>query len=361
MSSNLDLVNACNGFQPDIPLRASSNPRPPSYCYLVNATGDLLGYLTREVAQRIDDEMDAVSTFVSRRVHEPEHVYYTINGLSVAQRTTNANGLAQALRARHTFKVLDGWRDEQYAVYSGGGHGARGRTLEFTVERAMTALLGVATYGVHMTLFVRGAGAGADADDSETLQIWVPRRKHSKQTYAGMLDNSVAGGIAFGETPWESLVREAHEEASLPAALVQARARPCGVISYIMLRGADAGGARGGEQGLVQPECEYVYDMEVGPDVIPAPNDDEVEEYRLWSVPQVQVAMRQGQFKPNCALVLLDFFFRHGILTAENEHDYLQIVQGLHRSLDLPVPVPIPVPAPVPVPVTLPEPEHASS
>jgi hypothetical protein len=51
----------------------------------------------------------------------------------------------------------------------------------------------------------------------------------------------------------------------------------------------------------------------------------------------VQERLAAGQFKPNCALVLLDFFVRHGILTADNEKDYLQIVGRVRTGLSFPL------------------------
>jgi len=48
------------------------------------------------------------------------------------------------------------------------------------------------------------------------------------------------------------------------------------------------------------------------------------------------VIMGEGAFKPNCALVVLEFLVRHGILTAENEPDYVEIVARLHRRLEFP-------------------------
>lgn len=47
----------------------------------------------------------------------------------------------------------------------------------------------------------------------------------------------------------------------------------------------------GGEEGLFQPEVQYVYDLEVGNDVIPKPCDDEVQEFQLMDVGQVREAM----------------------------------------------------------------------
>jgi len=72
--------------------------------------------------------------------------------------------------------------------------------------------------------------------------------------------------------------------------------------------------------------------------VIPQPNDSEVEQFYLWTVEEVQSRLAAGEFKPNCALVMLDFFLRHGILTPENEKDYQEIEKRVHRELDFPGP-----------------------
>jgi 8-oxo-dGTP pyrophosphatase MutT (NUDIX family) len=226
-----------------------------------------------------------------------------------------------ALRQTGHFKVLDKWRDELYAVYG------RNKELLFEVERSASPLLGVVTYGVHLTAFVRTEDEG-----EERLKIWIPRRARNKQTYGGMLDNAVAGGLASGETPFECLVRECAEEASLPEELVRSKAKAAGTVAYHYIRTAKAGG----ETGLLQPECQYVYDIELPADVIPKPGDDEVEEFYLWTVDEVKEAMAKGEFKPNCALVMLDFFIRHGILTTENEKDYIEIVSRVHRRLEFP-------------------------
>ena len=84
------------------------------------------------------------------------------------------------------FKVLDGWRNELYPVL-----GMKSTTEKaISIERAASPLFGINTYGVHMTVFTI---------TDEGIQIWVPRRAANKQTYGGMLDNTVAGGIATGE------------------------------------------------------------------------------------------------------------------------------------------------------------------
>jgi isopentenyldiphosphate isomerase len=122
------------------------------------------------------------------------------------------------------------------------------------------------------------------------------------------------------------------EEASLPEAAVRAATVSRGCVTYSHVRDARAGG----ETGLIQPEVEYVYDLKLDPETIPQPGDNEVEEFKLLSIPEVKAALARGEFKPNCANIMIDFFIRHGYLTAENEPDFLQIVARLHRRLEYP-------------------------
>lgn len=248
----------------------------------------------------------------------PQDKTVTVVGETVEQRSANVDKLAKLLRDEYKWEVLKGWRDELYSVYAPRG------TLLFRIERAACHLFGLVTYGVHMTGYVWNGALD--------LRIWVPRRSLQKQTYGGMLDNTVAGGIASGETPVETLIREAKEEASLSRETVLARAKICGTVTYFHIRDERAGG----ETGLFQPECEYVCDMDLTGAESPRPNDDEVEDFHLWKPDMVQRMLADGQFKPNSALVMLDFFVRHGILTPENEPDYVEIISRIHRKLDFP-------------------------
>lgn len=239
-------------------------------------------------------------------------------GTDAAERSAAVATTLEALRKTGHFKVLDKWRNELYPVYG------RGKELLFSVERSASPLFGVVTYGVHLTAYVRDASGG--------LKIWIPRRARTKQTYGGMLDNAVAGGIASGEAAFESLVRECGEEASLGEELVRERAKTVGCITYFYVRDERAGG----ETGLMQPEVEYVYDLELPEDVVPKPGDDEVEEFYLWTVEEVKEHLARGEFKPNCAAVMIDFFIRHGMITPENEKDFIEIVARLHRRFEFP-------------------------
>lgn len=218
------------------------------------------------------------------------------------------------------FEVLKGWRNELYPVNKSQSAGSE----IVSIERSATPLFGIVTYGIHMTAYVK--------QQDGSIKIWVPRRAKNKQTYGGMLDNTVAGGLNTGESPFECLVREAAEEASFSENLIRPNAKACGIISYFYVRDERAGG----ETGLLQPEVEYIFDLEVGHSVVPKPADGEVEEFYLWTVEEVQKALSEGQFKPNCAVVLLDFFVRHGILNSENEEHLVEIVARMHRKLPFP-------------------------
>jgi 8-oxo-dGTP pyrophosphatase MutT (NUDIX family) len=117
-----------------------------------------------------------------------------------------------------------------------------------------------------------------------------------------MLDNTVAGGIVSGDSPFETIVRECGEEASLPRSLVMDTVRATGIVSY-SYRTPD---------GWLQPELQYVYDMRLPEDgsVRPAPFDAEVENFELLDMQDVVKKMLEGEFKPNCALVLVDWLIR---------------------------------------------------
>ncbi|KAF2129267.1 thiamine pyrophosphokinase [Dothidotthia symphoricarpi CBS 119687] len=310
--SNLDLVAQCDGF----PYHQTD---PTSYLASINTYYQLrvsdhdyaLGYMLPSVAE-------VFRGIPNWDMDDEDRILTLTGGSTAAERSQAVETTLLAMRKTGHFKVLDKWRGELYAVYG------RDKELLFNVERSASPLLGVVTYGVHLNAYTR-------TSDGE-LKIWTPRRARTKQTYGGMLDNAVAGGISSGESPFESVVRECAEEASLSEELVRGKAKASGSVTYWYIRDERAGG----ETNLMQPECQYIYDLELPEEVIPKPGDDEVEEFYLWSVEEVQEAMRKGEFKPNCAMVVLDFFLRHGILTAENEKDYIEIVSRLHRRLEFP-------------------------
>ena len=64
--------------------------------------------------------------------------------------------------------------------------------------------------------------------------------------------------------------------------------------------------------------------------------DEEVKEFYFMTIDEVKEGLANAEFKTNSALVMIDFFIRHGIITAENEEKYAEIIARLHRRLPLP-------------------------
>jgi len=243
-----------------------------------------------------------------------------------AERSRAVAATCDYWRENGKFEVLKGWRDELYAVYGTGNE------LLWNVERSASCLFGVLTYGVHMSCYTLvGEEERGKEGTKYGFKLWIPRRAKTKQTYGGMLDNTVAGGIASGEEPFECLVREADEEASLPEKYVRENSKDVGSVTYIYVREARAGG----ESGMLQPECQFVYDLELPKDMVPQPKDGEVECFYLWTVEKCLEALGKGEFKPNCAIVVLDFLVRWSALGGEEGEE---IRRRVHRKLEFPGP-----------------------
>jgi hypothetical protein len=98
-----------------------------------------------------------------------------------------------------TFSVIHGQHSEPFTIL--------GANFPASVERYASHLLGIISRGAHLTVYT---------NTPEGMKIWVPRRSPKLFTYPNCLDTTVAGGVAAGEGPFECIVREAAEEASLP-------------------------------------------------------------------------------------------------------------------------------------------------
>ena len=76
------------------------------------------------------------------------------------------------------------------------------------LDRGALPSFGVLAVGVHVNGLVRRP---------DGLHVWVARRAANKLLDPGKLDHIVAGGVPAGLTPAETLVKEAEEEAAIPA------------------------------------------------------------------------------------------------------------------------------------------------
>lgn len=192
---------------------------------------------------------------------------------------------------------------------------AAGASAVLLVDRAAVMWLGIRPLGVHLTGHCR---------DNRGTWIWVARRSRHKPTYPGMLDNTVAGGQPHGIGLDDNMVKECAEEAAIPPELAR-QARRTGMVSYVRE-----------EPGGLKPEALHCYDLELPWDFVPRPADGEVEGFERLHAQDVIALVRDTEhFKPNCNLVLLDFFLRHGLLD-----DQLPPArrEALRRALCAPLP-----------------------
>lgn len=284
----LDRIEACNRCDPEnfLPFRAA---------------GSTVGWVRPDFAERLERFPDVFD----RRSDEVvlQRALWTFEAASEA--------LDRVVAALVEEGVIPRLHGERYPVTPSN----RERAL-CTLDRAAAPHFGVRAFGQHLNGYVRHRGE---------LLVWVARRARDKWKFPGRLDQMVAGGLPYELTLAENLVKECAEEASIPEALVL-EAHPVGVVTY----------CQESVHGL-KPDVIYAYDLELPADFIPRAHDGEVESFELWPLQRLAETLRDGEaFKPNCALVAIDFLVRHGYIDP-GEPDYLAIVAGLRRPPALPV------------------------
>lgn len=237
------------------------------------------------------------------------------NGEDTATAINNAlqEVINQAVNQK-LFHVLNGQHSEPFAI-AGARYGS-----PVKLERFATPLFGITTRGAHLIAYTQA---------DEGMRLWIPRRAPHLYICPNMLDSTVAGGVKSGVPPMQTIIEESDEEASLPEDLIRKHAKCRGVVSHMSLTGS----LFPGEKGLVCPDYVYVYDIELPSTIIPKPHDDEVSGFTSMTVEEVSRAMLNGEFKPDAAAVIVEFFIRHGIVTPENEENFVEICMRLHRRL----------------------------
>ncbi|KAH8685011.1 hypothetical protein BGZ61DRAFT_356445, partial [Ilyonectria robusta] len=234
--------------------------------------------------------------------------------------TSSAVAMTKLLRAAQdagSFTKLSNWPGEKFPIL--------GAPFPFAIDRAIAPYFGIVSTGVQLNVFSRG-------ESGSIASIWIARRDANKPMYAGMLDNAVGGAVKHGEMPFESLVREAEEELRMDAKAAVSG----GTVSWFNIKDTRSGI----HPGPVESGVQYVYDLEVDTATVLHPAEAGIDWLRLLSVGEVKAALDRREFKPSCACVMIDFFVRHGIINADNDRDFAEIVSRLHRRLLLPTTYP---------------------
>jgi len=247
---------------------------------------------------------------------------------TVAERSDRVDAVLREIRdggqAGGAAKCLAGWRDEHYVVSA-----KYAKPTLMTMERAAAPLFGIKAYGVHVNGFVRSPSRpeNASEDSPSGLYMWIGRRSKTKQTFPGKLDHVAAGGLTAGMPIQDVLVRECMEEASIPEEWTKKSAVAVGSISYCYQSG------KGEDETGVKPEMEFCFDLPLPLNFVPINTDGETECFYLWPIEKVQAELTKGDFKPNVAIVILDFLIRHGFLHPDLDPNYTDFLEGIHKTI----------------------------
>ena len=213
-----------------------------------------------------------------------------------AEATDVLVGSGVAIRRNEMFEVAHDW----------------GERPLFELDRGLVEFFGVRARAAHLN----GWRSGSDGPD-----FWIAKRAMSKALAPGKLDNLVAGGIGAGFTAWKTLIKEAGEEAGIPATLaIQATA--VGAIRYRREMGTG-----------MRDEVVFIYDLQVPPAFMPRNVDGEVQDFRILPARECLRMVREtDEFMYDVNLVLIDFAVRHGIIVPEDP-GYLHLIDGLRGGL----------------------------
>jgi 8-oxo-dGTP pyrophosphatase MutT (NUDIX family) len=177
------------------------------------------------------------------------------------------------------------------------------------IDRGALPAFGIEAAGAHLNGLVRRP---------DGLHLWIARRAANKALDPGKLDHITAGGVPSGLTPWQTLIKEAEEEAAIPPGLAS-RAAATARIVYAMER----------PEGLRRDRI-HCYDLDLPEDFVPQAADGEVESFELWPIRRVMEAVRDtDMFKFNVNLVLIDLFLRVGLIAGPEG-------SALRRAIDQP-------------------------
>jgi 8-oxo-dGTP pyrophosphatase MutT (NUDIX family) len=226
--------------------------------------GAIRGRLRSDIADCLKDLPELVAADLGLRLRD--------EGKSRDSRSRALQSLAQQLRRRG---LIADWRNELSAVLDD-----EGREIA-RCERGAFRTLGIQNRAVHINGY------------REDGRIWVARRSAVKRADPGKLDNLAAGGVAAGESPRRTALREAWEEAGVPRRLALRVDFPGMVIRSV--RETRFG---------IHDELVIVADLDLPRDFVPEGRDGEVAEFLCWSHEEVEAALACDEFTVEAALAM---------------------------------------------------------
>ncbi len=222
-----------------------------------------------------------------------------------AERNSTLAAINQTLRQQG---LIQAWRDEDFALPDP----TEGQPLA-RIERASARFWGSLTHGAHATGWVPGP-------DGRPAALWIAQRAFNKATDPGAHDNLIGGGVPWGQSPLDTLLREGWEEAGLPLDVMR-RAQPGRVITL----------RHDIREGLMW-EHVHSHDLPLQPGETPVNQDGEVHAFTLLPVADALALAAGSLMTTDAALVTLDFALRHRLLPAAEHAALAACSAGLWRG-----------------------------
>lgn len=289
----LDHIRRCNDFSTE------------GYLPFV-VSGELIGWAKNSFVEALEPYDDVFDISPAR--------FSLVDTLYTIELRTQA--IADVAKSLHEKTVIRSWVGETYAISP-----TFGEEPCFYMERAAVAYFGVRSYGVHVNGLVKKPGG---------VYIWIARRTKDKPFWPGKLDQIVAGGQPAGIGLMDNVIKEAAEEANIPAHLaVQAE-----LVSEIHYLGKNTlinslNTPENNNLGM-NSDSLFNYDLWLPEDFIPENTDGEVDEFILMSLDEMaHLTDTTNEFKDNCNLVNIDLLIRQGVIT-EDHPKYNEIKQQLY-------------------------------
>ena len=232
----------------------------------------------------------SVATAHLRALHHwPQWLTIAATGVQwVGNRRDNSlDAINAALREQG---LIVAWRNETYAIVE-----RLGAPPLALIERAASRFWGTLTFGAHANGYVANAAG-------RPTHLWIARRSAHKATDPGKFDNLIGGGVPYGQTPFEALVREGFEEAGLDADVMHGAA-----LGSVIELACDI------TEGFMHEQL-HSFDLRLPAGLTPINQDGEVAELRCMPIDEAIALAAGDAMTVDASLVTLDFALRHGLL-----------------------------------------------
>ncbi|POM61543.1 RNA-binding protein, partial [Phytophthora palmivora] len=266
-------------------------------------TSVVAGFVLKQQRERLSKFSDLLEVTDDEIIMKPQF-------RTVEERSQAFQKMEAELKQEGAFPF---WQDEFYMAKT-----TFSSPTLFNYHRGVGPYFGLSQFATHLNGFVR------DKDTGVVTHVWIATRAASKKRWPLMHDTIVGGGLPAGISALDNMVKEAQEEAGLEPSWARQRFVAAG--RYVSKH----------PYGLTN-DTMFIFDLELPRGIAPVNQDGEVESFdllpvqdalsRLWSEPK--------RFKPDVCILLLDFFIRHGVLTADNFTDYEELQRALHNTENL--------------------------